>query len=67
MGAGIRTNHSTQIVASAKGQFRLLYALLGGTGLRIGEAADLEIQGVSSDASTIRIRQTVWNGQKQTP
>ncbi len=67
MGAGIRTNHSTQIVASAKGQFRLLYALLGGTGLRIGEAADLEIQGVSSDACTIRIRQTVWNGQKQTP
>jgi len=57
----------TQIVASAKGQFRLLYALLGGTGLRIGEAAGLEIQDVSPDASTIRIRQSVWNGQKQTP
>jgi integrase len=57
----------TQIVAAAKGQFRLLYALLGGTGLRIGEAAGLEIQDVSPDASTIRIRQSVWNGQKQTP
>lgn len=57
----------TQIVASAKGQFRVLYALLGGTGLRIGEAAGLKIQDVSPDASTIRIRQSVWNGQKQAP
>lgn len=57
----------TQIVASAKGQFRLLYALLGGTGLRIGEAAGLEIQDVSPDAFIIRIRQSVWNGQKQAP
>ena len=59
MGAGIRTNHSTQIVASAKGQFQLLYALLGGTGLRIGEAEGLEIQDVSSDAAAVRIRQSV--------
>lgn len=50
-----------------KGQFRLLYAILGGTGLRIGEAAGLEIQDVSPDAPTIRIRQSVWSGQKQTP
>src|ERR1700692_4407251 len=57
----------TQIVASAKGQFRLLYALLGGTGLRIGEAVGLEIQDVSPEASSIRIRQSVWNGQKQAP
>jgi len=57
----------TQIVASAKGQFRVLYALLGGTGLRIGEAAGLEIQDVSPDASAIRIRQSVWNGRKQSP
>jgi len=57
----------TQIVASAKGQFRLLYALLGGIGLRIAEAAGLEIQDVSPDASTVRIRQSVWNGQKQAP
>jgi len=57
----------TQIVASAKGQFQLLYALLGGTGLRIGEAMGLEIQDVSPDASTLRIRQSVWNGRKQAP
>ena len=57
----------TQIVASAKGQFQLLYALLGGSGLRIGEALGVEIQHVTPDASTIRIRQSVWNGQKQPP
>jgi integrase len=57
----------TQIVPSAKGQFRMLYVLLGGTGLRIGEAAGLEIQDVFPDASTIRIRQSVWSRQKQAP
>src|SRR5260370_1187169 len=57
----------TQIVTSAKGQFRLLYALLGGTGLRIGEAMGLELQDVSPDASAIRIKQSVWNGKRQAP
>jgi integrase len=57
----------TQIVAAAKGQLRLLYALLGGTGLRAGEALGLELQDVSPDASAIRIRQSVWNGKKQAP
>jgi integrase len=57
----------TQIVASTRGQFQLLYALLGGTGMRIGEAAGLEIQDISPDVTTIRIRQSVWNGQKQPP
>ena len=38
---------------------------VGSTRLRIGEAAGLEIQDVSPDASTIRIRQSVWNVQKQ--
>jgi integrase len=57
----------TQIVAGSKGQTRLLFALLGGSGLRAGEALGLEIQDISPDASTIVIRQSVWNGQKQTP
>jgi integrase len=57
----------TQIVASAEGWYRILYALLGGSGLRIGEAAGIEVEDVSPDASTIQIRQSVWNGQKQSP
>ena len=56
-----------QIVAAAKGQYQILYALLAGTGLRIGEAIGLEVEDVALDASAIRIRQSIWNGQKQTP
>jgi integrase len=33
----------------------------------LGEAIGLELQDVSPDASTIRIRQSVWNGKKQAP
>jgi integrase len=57
----------THIVAASKGQSRLLFALLGGSGLRAGEALGLEIQDISPDASTIVVKQSVWNGQKQTP
>jgi integrase len=57
----------TQIIAAAEGHFRVLYAFLAGTGLRVGEAAGIEVQDVSPDASTIRIRQSVWNGVKQAP
>lgn len=57
----------TQIVANTDGQLQMLFALLGGTGLRAGEALGLEIQDISPNASTIRIRQSVWNGRKQTP
>lgn len=32
-----------QIVSSAKGQYQMLYALLAGTGMRIGEVSGLEI------------------------
>jgi integrase len=34
---------------------------------RIGEAAGLEIKDISPDATTIRIRQSVWSGKKQPP
>ena len=56
------------IVASAGGQERLLYALLAGTGLRIGEALGLEIgKHISDDCRTLYIRQSVWEGDRQTP
>jgi len=58
----------TQIVAESSGQYQMLYALLGGTGLRIGEALGLEIEDISPDgAFTIRIRQSIWHGRKQSP
>jgi len=42
-----------QIVAAAKGQYQI----------PIG----LEVEDVAPDASAIRIRQSIWNGQQQTP
>lgn len=57
----------TGILAASEGQWRMLYALLAGTGLRIGEAAGLEVKHISADGLTLKIQQSVWGGQVQTP
>jgi len=58
----------TRIVSLAEGQCRMLYALLGGAGLRSGEAFGLEIdKHVSTDCSKIAVQQSVWNGKVQSP
>ena len=57
----------SSIVQNATGQFRVLYALLGGSGLRIGEALGLEVQNIPGDCRTLYIRQSVWEGLKQSP
>jgi integrase len=61
------TNESGSIIASAEGQYRVLYALLAGSGLRIGEAAGLEVGDVSADGRIITVKQSVWAGKIQTP
>ena len=54
------------IVASSQGKERMLYILLGATGLRIGEALGIEIdKHFSDDFATLHIRQKVWNGRVQ--
>ena len=55
----------TQIAEKAEGQFRVLYALLAGTGLRIGEALALDVTDISG--CTITVRRGVWNGIVQSP
>jgi integrase len=55
------------IVQKAAGQEQMLYALLAGTGLRIGEALGLEIKHLSADRKTITIEQSCWNGKMQSP
>ena len=57
-----------QILARAKGRYKVLFALLAGTGLRIGEAFGLRLgEHLSSDFSTINVRQSVWRGSVQAP
>jgi integrase len=55
------------IAVSSEGRERMLYVLLGATGMRIGEALGIEIdKHISNDFSTLYIRQKVWNGRIQT-
>ena len=57
----------SSIVQKASGQYRVLYALLAASGLRIGEALGLTIENISPDCSTIRVRQSVWDRSIQSP
>jgi integrase len=57
-----------QILARAKGRYKVLFALLAGTGPRIGEAFGLRLgEHLSGDFSTINVRQSVWRGSVQAP
>jgi integrase len=54
------------IAANSEGRERMLFVLLGATGMRIGEALGLEInKHISPDFSALHIRQKVWNGRVQ--
>jgi integrase len=54
-----------QIVLRADGQFAVLYALLAAAGLRVGEALALEVAHFHD--GSLSIRQSIWNGQLQSP
>jgi integrase len=57
-----------QIVSTAKGRYRVLFALLAGSGLRPGEALGLRVgEHISPDCKTLYVRQSVWNGKEQDP
>jgi integrase len=57
----------SKIVQKSYGQERVLYALLAGTGIRVGEATGLEVKHLSSDCRTIIVEQSCWQGDIQTP
>jgi integrase len=64
----LTTSEVDQILTRAKDRYKVLLALLAGTGLRIGEALGLKLgEHLSGDFSTIRVRQSVWRGSVQTP
>lgn len=63
-----KTETMSAIVQNATGQYRVLYALLAGSGLRIGEALGLEVgKHISNDGRTLHVRQSVWEGVTQKP
>lgn len=50
-----------------KHQHRVLFALLPGTGLRIGEALGLRVENLSADRRVIQVKQSAWRGRVQEP
>ncbi len=56
-----------EILASTKERYAVLFALLAGTGLRIGEALGLKPTDLSPDCRVLYVRRSIWHGQEQQP
>jgi integrase len=56
-----------EILATANKRYGLLFALLAGTGLRIGEALGLKAEDLSEDCSVLSVQRSIWRGQEQAP
>ena len=56
-----------EILASTSKRWAVLFALLAGTGLRIGEALGLKATDLSDDCSVLHVRRSIWGGQEQAP
>ena len=56
-----------QIIDAAKGQWRVLFATLAGTGCRFGEAAGLHIEDLYFTNNTVTIKRGVYRRKEQTP
>lgn len=57
----------SEILASAKRRYAVLFALLAGSGLRIGEALALKATDLSPDCRILYVRRSIWRGQEQQP
>lgn len=56
-----------QLTSQAPYRFAVLFALLAGTGLRIGEALALKRPDFSSDFRVVHITRSIWRGREQAP
>ncbi|HTZ48909.1 MAG TPA: tyrosine-type recombinase/integrase, partial [Verrucomicrobiae bacterium] len=56
-----------EILTSVKDRYRVLLALLAGTGLRIGEALGLKTTDFGPDCRVLHVDRSVWGGQEQAP
>jgi integrase len=53
-----------QIINAASGQWKVLFATLGSTGLRCGEAFGLHVEDLDLSSYRIYVRRSVWNGEE---
>jgi hypothetical protein len=56
-----------EILSSTSKRWAVLFALLAGTGLRIGEALGLKTDDLSNDCSVLHVRRSIWHGREQAP
>src|SRR3984957_10439069 len=56
-----------RIIEAAEGQYRILFAVLAGTGMRIGEASGLHVDDLDLDNCVVHVRRGVWNGRELSP
>jgi integrase len=56
-----------QILANINPRFRVLVAVLAGSGLRIGEALGLKTDDLEENCRVLRVRRSVWQCQEQQP
>jgi integrase len=52
---------------NAKERYAVIFALLAGTGLRIGEALALKTASFSPDYRVVYVRRSIWHGNEQEP
>jgi len=57
----------TTILAKALPRYAPLFALLAGTGLRIGEALALKRSDLSPDCRSLNVQRSIWHGKEQEP
>jgi integrase len=55
------------IISKARAPYQTLYALLAGSGLRVGEAVGLRVEHVLDNCTRLVVEQSVWGGKEQEP
>ena len=56
-----------QVLSNSKGRYFALFALLAGTGLRIGEALAVKDTSLSPDCRLLFVKRSIWHGNEQAP
>jgi len=63
----INSSEIEEILSASKGRYKALFALLAGTGLRIGEALALRPSDFTQDCCVLNVRRATWRGIEQSP
>jgi integrase len=63
----LTTDEMRQVIHAAKGTWKVLWATLAGTGMRISEAIGLHVEDVDLKAGRVTISRSDWKGREVSP